>query len=185
MTPHSQLDTAPSSAQTRAKFLKRSVIQKGMGEKNLVTDFRGGLNEPYVLKRGWDPDGLTETIITIWMLITVETRHLDVRRCSQINRNSNRNRRVLPSQIVYFQFSVISTSRKSRNDSVGIAMAYGLDDRGIGVRFPAGERDLFLLHSVQTGSDAHPASSAMGTWAKVAGREADHSPVSSTEVKNT
>jgi hypothetical protein len=33
----------------------------------------------------------------------------------------------------------------------------------IGVRFPAGARDSSLLHSVQTGSDAHPDSYTMGT----------------------
>jgi hypothetical protein len=32
-----------------------------------------------------------------------------------------------------------------------------------GVRLPAGSRDFFLLHSVQTGSGAHPASYPMGT----------------------
>jgi hypothetical protein len=32
-----------------------------------------------------------------------------------------------------------------------------------GVRFPAGARDFSLLHSVETGSDAHPASYPMGT----------------------
>jgi hypothetical protein len=32
-----------------------------------------------------------------------------------------------------------------------------------GVRFPTGERDFSLLHSVQTGSGAHPASYPMGT----------------------
>jgi hypothetical protein len=31
----------------------------------------------------------------------------------------------------------------------------GLDGRGLGVRFPAVERDFSLLHSVQTGSGAH------------------------------
>jgi hypothetical protein len=34
-----------------------------------------------------------------------------------------------------------------------------MDGRGIRFRFPAGVRDVSLLHSVQTGSGAHPASS--------------------------
>jgi hypothetical protein len=35
------------------------------------------------------------------------------------------------------------------------------DDRGIGVRFPAGAREFSLLHNTQTGSEAHPASYTM------------------------
>jgi hypothetical protein len=45
---------------------------------------------------------------------------------------------------------------------VGIATGYGLDDRGVRVRVPVGSRT-FLLHVVQTGSEAHPASYPMGT----------------------
>jgi hypothetical protein len=32
------------------------------------------------------------------------------------------------------------------------------------VRYPIGVRDFSILHSVQTGSEAHPASYPMGTW---------------------
>jgi hypothetical protein len=44
----------------------------------------------------------------------------------------------------------------------------------VGDRFPAGERDFSLLHSVQTGSGNHLASYPMGAggsfpWSKVAG----------------
>jgi hypothetical protein len=59
---------------------------------------------------------------------------------------------------------------------------YGLDDRAIGVRSPAGEKDFFSNLSVQTGSGAHPASSTMGTGGPFPGgkarpgRDADHSP---------
>jgi hypothetical protein len=38
-----------------------------------------------------------------------------------------------------------------------------------GVRFPAGASDFSLLHSVQTGPGAHPASYPMGTVGKAAG----------------
>jgi hypothetical protein len=38
-----------------------------------------------------------------------------------------------------------------------------------GVRFPARAADLSLLHSVQTGSGAHPASYPVGTGGKAAG----------------
>jgi hypothetical protein len=51
----------------------------------------------------------------------------------------------------------LSIPTLSRDSSVGIATGYGPDGRGIGVRFATGERELFIVHSVQTGSGAHPA----------------------------
>jgi hypothetical protein len=50
-------------------------------------------------------------------------------------------------------------------------------------------REFSLLHSVQTYTGAHPASYLMGTGVlsqgiKRPGREADHSPQASAEVKN-
>jgi hypothetical protein len=56
---------------------------------------------------------------------------------------------------------------------------YGLDDRAIGVRSPAGAKDF-----------AHPASCPMGTGGPFPrgkarpGRDVDHSPPSSAEVVN-
>jgi hypothetical protein len=47
--------------------------------------------------------------------------------------------------------------------SVGIALGYGLDDRGSRVRFPAGARNFSLHHRVQNGSGAHTASFPLGT----------------------
>jgi hypothetical protein len=67
---------------------------------------------------------------------------------------------------------------------------YGLDDRAIGVRSPAGAKDFFSILCVQTGSEAHPASCTMGTGVPFPGgkagpgRDADHSPPSSAEVVN-
>jgi hypothetical protein len=77
---------------------------------------------------------------------------------------------------------------RSRNSSVGIASGYGLDDRTIGVRFPAGAGNFYLRHRVQTGSGAHPTFYPIGTSGsflglKWPGREADHSPPYSAEVK--
>jgi hypothetical protein len=61
-----------------------------------------------------------------------------------------------------FNFT-LSTTLKSRDSSVGIALGYGLDDRGSRVRFPAGARNFSLHHRVQNGSGAHPAYHPMGT----------------------
>jgi hypothetical protein len=52
---------------------------------------------------------------------------------------------------------------KSRDSSVGIALGYGLDDRGSRVRFPAEAGNFFLHHRVQNGSGAHPAYYPMDT----------------------
>jgi hypothetical protein len=73
---------------------------------------------------------------------------------------------------------------ESRDSSVGIA----LDDRGSRVRFPARAGNFSLHHRVQNGSGAHPASCPMGNrgsfpGVKHPGREADHMPPSSAEVK--
>jgi hypothetical protein len=54
-------------------------------------------------------------------------------------------------------------SVRSRDSSVGIALGYGLDNRGSRVRFPAGAGNYFLHHRVQNGSGAHPSSYQMGT----------------------
>jgi hypothetical protein len=43
----------------------------------------------------------------------------------------------------------------SRDSSIGIALGYGLDDRGSRVRFPAGAGNFSLHHRVQNGSGAH------------------------------
>jgi hypothetical protein len=53
-----------------------------------------------------------------------------------------------------------------------------------GVKFLAGARDFSRLHSVKTGSGAHPAFhlGALSRGVKQPGCEADHSPPSSAEV---
>jgi hypothetical protein len=83
--------------------------------------------------------------------------------------------------------SELKWKQESLYSSVGIATGYGLDDRGVGVLVPIGQQ-FSLLHVVQTGSGAHPASYPMGTGnsspgVKRPGREADHSPPNSAEVK--
>jgi hypothetical protein len=52
----------------------------------------------------------------------------------------------------------------NRDSGVDIATAYGLGDRGVGVRVPVG-LIIFLLHVVQTGFGAHPSSYPMGIGA--------------------
>jgi hypothetical protein len=72
----------------------------------------------------------------------------------------------------------------SRGSSGSVVSDYGLDDRAIEVRSPTGA-DFSSSPCVQTGSEAHPASYPMGTGGKARpGRDADHSPPSSAEVKN-
>jgi hypothetical protein len=64
----------------------------------------------------------------------------------------------------YYHFAKMSAIYKwSRVSSDSIVTDYGLDDRAIGVRSPAGAKDFSSTLSVQTGSGAHPASCTMGT----------------------
>jgi hypothetical protein len=76
------------------------------------------------------------------------------------------------------------------NRNVSIVFGYGLDDRPIEVRSPAGARDFSSNLCVQTGSGAHPAPCTMGTGGPFPGgkarpgRDADHLSPSSAEVVN-
>jgi hypothetical protein len=49
------------------------------------------------------------------------------------------------------------------DSSVGIALGYGLTDRGSRFRFPVGAGNFSYHHRVQNGSGAHPAFYLMGT----------------------
>jgi hypothetical protein len=66
----------------------------------------------------------------------------------------------------------ISVFPESRDSSVGIALGYGLGDRGSTVRLPAGAGNFSLRHRVQNGSGAHPASYPMGTGGSFPGGKA-------------
>jgi hypothetical protein len=78
---------------------------------------------------------------------------------------------------------------KSRDRSISIALGYGLDDRDSRVQFPAG-LGIFLfttvsrtaLGPIQPPIQWVPGGLSLGV--KRPGREADHSPPSSAEVKN-
>jgi hypothetical protein len=61
---------------------------------------------------------------------------------------------------------------KNRDSSVGIALGYGLDDRGSRVRFPARDGNFSLHHGVQNCSGAHPASYPLGTSSSFPGDKA-------------
>jgi hypothetical protein len=67
---------------------------------------------------------------------------------------------------------IYSSFWTSRDSSVGIALGYGLNDRGFTVRFPAEAWDFSLHHRVQNGSGANPASYPMGTRGSFSGGEA-------------
>jgi hypothetical protein len=87
-----------------------------------------------------------------------------------------------------FKFTILPFPSRSRVSSGSIVSDYGLDDRAIGFRFPAGAKDFSSNLCVQTGSGAHPASCTMCTGGPFPegkarpGRDADHSPPSSAEV---
>jgi hypothetical protein len=79
-------------------------------------------------------------------------------------------------------------STKSRDSSVGIALGRRLRDQDSKVRFPAGAGNFSFHHHVQHGSGPTqtpiqwvPGTLSMGI--KWPGREADHLPPSSAEVK--
>jgi hypothetical protein len=57
----------------------------------------------------------------------------------------------------------------NQDSSVGMARGYGLDCRGSST---GSEKYFSLLHSVQTVSEAHPASNLMGTGGSFSGDKA-------------
>jgi hypothetical protein len=77
----------------------------------------------------------------------------------------------------------------SRGSSGNVVSDYGLDNRAIDVRSTTGAEDFSSNPCVQTGSGAHPVSNPMGTGGPFSGgkarpgRDADHSPPSSADVK--
>jgi hypothetical protein len=60
----------------------------------------------------------------------------------------------------------------NRDSSVGIVTDYRLDDRMIGVRFPAGARNFSPLNHVQKGSGPHPFSYPIVTGGSFLGGKA-------------
>jgi hypothetical protein len=58
------------------------------------------------------------------------------------------------------------------DSSVGVALGYGLDDRGSRVRFPAAAGKFSLHHRVQNDSGAYQASYPVGTMGSFPGGKA-------------
>jgi hypothetical protein len=70
---------------------------------------------------------------------------------------------ILWVSLVSFTTITLFVTSQVSSSSVGIALGYGLDDRGSRVRFPTGAGNFSLHHRVHNGSGAHPASYPMGT----------------------
>jgi hypothetical protein len=86
-------------------------------------------------------------------------------------------------------FVILYHNNNSRDSSVGIALGYGLDYRGCRVRFPAGLGiSLFTTASRTALGPTQPpiqwVPGALSLGVTRMGREADHLPPSSAEVKN-
>jgi hypothetical protein len=91
------------------------------------------------------------------------------------------------------QYRLSVKALQEPGSSGSIVSGYGLDDRAIGVRSPAREKEFSSSLCVQTSwgppAEAHPASCTMGTGGPFPGgkarpgRDADHSPLSSAEVE--
>jgi hypothetical protein len=74
----------------------------------------------------------------------------------------------------------------SRDSAVGIATGYTLDDRGVGVRVPVESKIFSTSFTPALGSTQPPKQwipVAIPPGIKRPGREADHSPTVSAEVK--
>jgi hypothetical protein len=90
--------------------------------------------------------------------------------------------------ISVFKTSDINMLSWSRDNVVGIASGYGLDDRGVGVRVPVGSR-IFSTSSRPSLGSTQPSiqcvSGVLYPGVKRQGREVYHSPPTSAEVKKT
>jgi hypothetical protein len=82
--------------------------------------------------------------------------------CNGKVHSTKKKKVVVPPPLIKYYRRCFSFERqnikKSRDSSVGIALGYGLDDRGYRVRFPARAGNFPIHRRVQKGSGAHPAS---------------------------
>jgi hypothetical protein len=79
-----------------------------------------------------------------------------------------------------------SVKTESRDNAVGIATGYGLDDQGVGVRVPMRAKIFtFPYRPDRLWSPLQWVLGALSPWIKRPRREADHSPPTSAEVRKT
>jgi hypothetical protein len=88
----------------------------------------------------------------------------------------------------FVDLSTRSLPLLSRDSAVGTAIGYGLDEGGVGVRVPVGSRIFFIptLSRPALGPTQPPIQwvpGALSPEVKRQGRDADHSPPISAEVK--
>jgi hypothetical protein len=68
-----------------------------------------------------------------------------------------------------FMWKGVNRMKAGKFEIRSVALAYGLDDWGSRVRFPAGAGNSSLHHRIQNGSGAHPASFPMGSRGSLPG----------------
>jgi hypothetical protein len=73
--------------------------------------------------------------------------------------------------------------RRERDNAVGIATGYGLDDREVGVRVPVGSRILYSPRCPDRFWARLASYPTLSPGVKRSGREAGHSPPTIAEVK--
>jgi hypothetical protein len=108
--------------------------------------------------------------------------HIEVingRQCSSLSSTSR----------VLLTLNSLNKAKNSRGSSVGIALGYGLDDRGSTVQFPAeaGNFSLTTVSRMALGPAQPPIQCVPGAFSQGIKRpecEADNSPPSIAEVKN-
>jgi hypothetical protein len=86
------------------------------------------------------------------------------------------------------EFMPVKSLNKSHHSSVGMALGYGLNDRGSRVQFPAEAGNFLFTTASRTALGPTQPSiqwipGALSLGVKRPGREADHSPPSTAEVK--
>jgi hypothetical protein len=89
--------------------------------------------------------------------------------------------------VAWLHINIYNHNSQVHCSSVGIALGYGLDGRGSRVRFLAGAGNFSLHHRVPALGPTQPpiqwVPRALSLGVKRPGREADHSPPSSGDVK--
>jgi hypothetical protein len=108
-------------------------------------------------------------VASIYFVIISVRKRLDT---PSYNTNTNTSEQVWRPRIVVFDLHTRGPHFEFWEGPVGIALSYGLDDRGPGVRLPTGAENFSLSHRVQDDSGAHPASYPMSTRGSFPGGKA-------------